>query len=337
MKLNFAIIGCGSIAERHAQQIGLCGGILIACCDTDEIKAKSFAAKYKINSYLTAEGMLQNESSIDVIAVCSPNGLHYIHTIISLNANKHVVCEKPMAIDSKHCKEMIEIAAIKGKKIFMVMQNRFNPPVVELKKIIDRNYLGKISNIHLSCFWNRNNDYYIKSSWKGSRLLDGGILYTQFSHFIDILLWIFGEVETINATIGNFNHKDYIEFEDAGIVLLKFKNNILGTLNYSVNAYKKNFEGSLTVIGENGIIKVGGAYLNKLEYCNIQEYEPELISEGNSENNYGEYAGSMSNHNLVYENVMAVFNNTSAIATTGLEGLKTVELIQNIYKSATWI
>jgi len=336
-KINFAIIGCGSIAERHANQIKLNGGKLIACCDVDKIKATNFASEYLINSYSSAEDMLQNENSIDVVAVCSPNGLHYEHTIISLKAGKHVICEKPMALEAMHCKEMIELAATKEKSLFMVMQNRFNPPVRELKKIIDQHLLGTISNVHLSCYWNRNYDYYLNSSWKGTKSLDGGILYTQFSHFIDILLWMFGDVKNVNAIVGNFNHKEFIEIEDSGIVCLKFKNNILCTINYSVNAYKKNFEGSLTVIGANGIVKVGGAYLNTLEYCKIKDYQTDLINEGNKENNYGSYAGSMSNHNHVYENVMEVFSNNASIATTGLEGLKTVELIQNIYQSATWI
>ena len=281
--------------------------------------------------------MLQNEQSSDVVAVCTPNGLHSDHTLIALANNKHVVCEKPMALNMEDCKKMIEAATKQNKNLFMVMQNRFNPTVIELKKIIDQNLLGVISNVQLSCFWNRNKDYYINSSWKGTKDLDGGILYTQFSHFIDIILWMFGEVEIVNATVGNYNHKDIIEFEDSGVVNLKFKNNILCTINYSVNAFAKNYEGSLTVIGENGIVKIGGHYLNKLEHCNVNNYSPSVIVEGNMENNYGTYTGSMSNHNLVYENVMSVFNNNAVIATSGQEGLNTVALIEKIYQQALWV
>lgn len=335
--INFAIIGCGSIAERHANQIRFSGGQLIACYDIDEIRAIQFAERHQINKYYSAEEMLQNEKSVDVVAVCSPNGLHYEHTIVSLKAGKHVVCEKPMALNVEHCREMIEFAEKCKRNLFMVMQNRFNPPVVELKKIIDKQLLGCISNVQLACYWNRNNDYYNNSLWKGTKCLDGGVLYTQFSHFIDILYWMFGEVESIHSMVGNFNHKGIIEIEDSGIVNLRFRNNLLCTINYSVNAYKKNFEGSLTVIGENGTVKIGGQYLNKLEYCEIKEYQPKGLEEGNSENDYGDYSGSMSNHNLVYKNVMDVFNNNASIATKGIEGLKTVEIIQNIYQSATWI
>ena len=337
MILKFAIIGCGSIAERHARQIIACGAELIACCDTNQIKAKEFSAKFHIKYFLNVNEMLQNENQVDIVAVCSPNGLHYLHTMLVLKSGRHVVCEKPMALDVVHCRRMIDQAGINHKNLFMVMQNRFNPPVVELKKIIDLQYLGNISNVHLSCYWNRNKHYYENSTWKGTKNLDGGILFTQFSHFIDILLWIFGDAELINATIGNFNHKDIIEIEDSGIVSLRFQNNILCTINYSVNAYKKNFEGSLTIIGENGTVKIGGQYLNCMEYCNIRDYSPELMNEGNKENDYGEYTGSMSNHNFVYDNVMKVFNNEAEIATTGLEGMKTVELIQKIYNNAVWI
>ena len=336
MILNFAIIGCGNIAERHANQIKNCGGNLLACCDVDEYKAMDFSIRHKINYYFSAEEMLKNENLIDIVAVCSPNGLHFLHSKLSLKNGKHVICEKPMALEVDHCKEMIDLAGKNHKKLFIVMQNRFNPPVVEFKKIVENRLLGEIFNVHLSCHWNRNNNYYTQSNWKGTKALDGGILFTQFSHFIDILIWLFGEVETVHAIVKNFNHKEIIEIEDSGVVNLRFKSGLLCTINYSVNAYLKNYEGALTVIGENGTVKLGGGYLNKMAYCNIKDYQPKTMSEGNNENNYGEYTGSMSNHNLVYENVIDVLHNKATIATTGIEGLKTVELIKNIYSSAKW-
>lgn len=333
--MNFAIVGCGSIAERHADQIISNGGYLIACCDIEFLKAVDFGVRYNIKYFESIEVMLEKEVSIDIVSICTPNGLHAIHTITALNALKHVVCEKPMSINKEDCSLMIEAAERNKRNLFMVMQNRFNPPVVELKKIIDQDLLGKISNIQLSCFWNRNSGYYENSTWKGTKEFDGGILYTQFSHFIDILLWVFGEVEIVNALVENFNHPE-IEIEDAGVVIMKFKNNILCTINYSVNAFEKNYEGSLTIIGENGIVKVGGQYLNKLEYCSISNYTASILDKGSEENNYGDYTGSMSNHHLVYENVMKVFNEKAEISTTAIEGFKTVELIQKIYEKAKW-
>ena len=334
MKIKFAIVGCGRIADRHAKQIINNGGDLIACCDNDELKLAEFSAKYNINGFDSIEQMLKSDDTIDVVSICTPNGLHAKHTITALKAEKHVVCEKPMALNTGDCKMMMDIASQKERHLFMVMQNRFNPPVIELKKIIDNNLAGKIFNVHLSCHWNRNIDYYTNSSWKGTKDLDGGILFTQFSHFIDILLWLFGGVKHINAKIDNCNHKGVVEIEDSGAVILQFENNILCTINYSVNAFQKNYEGALTVIGEYGIIKIGGAYLNKIEYCNLDNYSPVIKENKIKENDYGTYTGSMSNHHLVYHNVMEVFNKNEIIATTGLEGFKTVELIQNIYKAA---
>lgn len=311
--------------------------MLLACCDINNQKAIDFALKFNIKYYFSIDEMLLNELLIDLVSVCTPNGLHAIHSLTALSFNKHVVCEKPMALNVVDCQMMIDLAIRNNRKLFMVMQNRFNPPVLELKNIIDNKLLGAISNVHLSCFWSRKDDYYTKSNWKGTKDLDGGILYTQFSHFLDILLWLFGEIRNVNATVGNFFHKALIDIEDSGIISLCFQNNILCTINYSVNAYEKNFEGSLTVIGQYGTIKIGGQYLNTIEYCKINNYLQPSIDSGNIENNYGEYTGSMSNHNLVYKNVMDVLLNDGDIATTGNEGMKTVKLIQNIYNSATWI
>ena len=281
--------------------------------------------------------MLLNELSIDVVSICTPNGLHANHSLIALSFNKHVICEKPMALKVDDCEKMIDLAFKKDSKFFMVMQNRFNPPVIELKKIIDKKLLGTISNVQLSCFWSRKDDYYTKSNWKGTKQMDGGVLFTQFSHFLDILLWIFGDIKEVKAILGNFNHKSVIEIEDSGVVTLLFCNNIICTINYSVNAYKKNFEGALTVIGQNGTFKIGGQYLNEMEYCDIFNYVPPLLELSNAENNYGEYTGSMSNHHLVYKNVMDVLLNDAEIATTGMEGKRTVELIQNIYNTGKWV
>lgn len=217
-----------------------------------------------------------------------------------------------------------------NKRLFIVKQNRFNPPIAELKKIISNNTLGKILNIQLSCFWNRNEDYY-KNSWKGTKDLDGGTLFTQFSHFVDLLYWLIGDVEEVHAIGENLIHENIIEFEDTGVICLKFNNGALGTINYTVNSYNKNMEGSLTVFGSKGTIKIGGQYLNELEYQNIEGYEIKDLPKGNSANNYGQYQGSMSNHDRVYENVINVLQNNASIATNGFEGLKTVEIIEKIY------
>jgi predicted dehydrogenase len=327
--LQFGIIGCGRIAQRHAEHIKNTGR-LVAVCDILKDKATELAKKYEASAYETPEEMFKNHPGMDVVAICSPNGLHAEHSIKALKAGFHVLCEKPMALNVQECGEMINTAEKANRRLFIVKQNRFNPPVAAVKKLIDEGRLGKIYSVQLNCFWNRNNDYY-KNSWKGTRALDGGTLYTQFSHFIDLLYWLIGDVKTVHAFGGNFHHENIIEFEDAGVICLKFYNGIIGTINYTVNCFEKNMEGSLTIFAEKGTIKIGGQYLNELEYQKLDGYEIKDLPPGNPANNYGQYQGSMSNHDKVYANLSEVLRGNGVIATNGFEGLKTVEIIDKIY------
>jgi UDP-N-acetyl-2-amino-2-deoxyglucuronate dehydrogenase len=332
-QINFAIIGCGRIAQRHAEHINN-NGNLVAVCDTVKEKADLLAAKYNAKAFYSIGELLQaNNLDINVVAICSPNGLHSEHSILSLKSGYHVICEKPMAISSSDCGEMIQVAEKANKRLFAIKQNRFNPPVAAVKQVIDEGKLGKIYSVQLSCFWNRNEDYY-KDSWKGTEKMDGGTLFTQFSHFVDLLYWMIGDVKNVYALTGNFAHKDVIEFEDTGVVALEFNNGALGTINYTVNSYGKNMEGSLTIFGEKGTVKIGGQYLNELEYQNIEGFKIENLPAGNTANNYGAYQGSMSNHDKIYENLVDVLTNDGVITTNAFEGLKTVEIIEKIYNSA---
>jgi UDP-N-acetyl-2-amino-2-deoxyglucuronate dehydrogenase len=332
-KLKFAIIGCGRIAARHAEQINRLGA-LIAVCDKIESRAKSFGEKYGAKVYSDFNDLLFTEKNLDVVTICTPNGLHAEHSIKAFRKGFHVVCEKPMAISVYDCGEMIKEAEKANKRLFVVKQNRYNPPVRAIKEAIDENRLGKIFSVQLSCFWNRNVEYYTESDWKGTLKLDGGTLFTQFSHFIDLLYWLFGDIKKVDALTSNFNHDKIIEFEDTGVVIVEFYNGIIGTINYTVNSFEKNMEGSLTIFGENGTVKIGGQYLNELEYQNIKDFKITDLPEGNPPNNYGQYSGSMSNHDKVYENVVDVLLNKGTIGTNGFEGLKTVEIIDKIYSSA---
>ena len=331
-KIKFAIIGCGRIAQRHAEHIHL-KGILVAVCDVVKDRADELAMKYAARAFYTIDELLQTDKEIDVIAICTPNGLHAEHSIKALQAGFHVICEKPMAITVNDCGRMIQAAELANKRLFAIKQNRYNPPVLAVKKLIENGKLGKLFSIQLSCFWNRNSDYY-KDSWKGSADMDGGTLFTQFSHFIDLLYWIIGDVKNVCAYLANYAHNGIIAFEDSGVIILEFTNGAIGTINYTVNSYEKNMEGSLTIFGEKGSVKIGGQYLNELEYQNIEGYKIENLPLGNTPNNYGTYVGSMSNHDKVYDNLIEVLQNNAAITTSSYEGLKTVEIIEKIYNSA---
>lgn len=330
--VRFAIIGCGKIGVRHAAHIQPYG-LLIAVCDIDLEKANAVASQYKVPAYTDLHEMLSSEPQIEMVVVCTPNGLHASHSIAALQKQKHVLCEKPMAIAVEDCREMIDAASANGRQLFVVKQNRFNPPVVAVKNLLENNLLGKIYSIQLNCFWNRGNAYY-ENSWKGTMELDGGTLYTQFSHFIDLVYWMFGDVKKILALTGNLAHQQVIEFEDSGVVALQFETGLLGSIHFTVNAFKKNMEGSLTIFAEKGTVKIGGEYLNKLEYQCINDFEIENLPAGNQSNDYGNYQGSMSNHDKVYKNVLEVLHENKPMSTLSFEALKTVEIIERIYKAA---
>jgi predicted dehydrogenase len=329
MRPSFAIIGCGRIAQRHAEQV-IKHGNLVAVCDIIPEKATAMAALYNAKAYFSIEDLLKNEKEIDVVSICTPNGLHAPHSIKALQAGINVLCEKPLCINTKDGQEMIETASKAGKSLFVVKQNRYNPPVVFLKELISSGKLGKIYSFQINCFWNRPAEYYM--GWKGSKDLDGGTLFTQFSHFIDLLYWLLGDVNEVKMLSKNFAHPS-IDFEDTGAVLFEMQNGAIGSLNYTVNSFNKNMEGSITVFAENGTIKVGGQYLNELEYCNVEGVDNPELPQGNPANGYGFYQGSMSNHDKVYENLIKALQDPQHEFASAEEGLKTVEIIEKIYNS----
>jgi predicted dehydrogenase len=226
---------------------------------------------------------------------------------------------------------MITEAEKANKRLFVVKQNRFNPPVAAVKEAVESGRLGRIYNVQLNCFWNRHEQYYESSSWRGTKKLDGGVLFTQFSHFIDLLYWLVGGVKDVRAVAKNFNHVETTEFPDTGAVTLEFRNGAIGGVHFTTNAHGGNMEGSITIFGEKGTVKIGGQYLNELEYQDISDYRIEGLKKSSGANDYGDYQGSMSNHDKVYENLVNVFCGDEEAATVGYEGLKTVEIIECIH------
>jgi UDP-N-acetyl-2-amino-2-deoxyglucuronate dehydrogenase len=329
---KFAIIGCGKIAERHAEEIKK-HGQLVAVCDIVNEKADELSKKYLSEPYYNIDELLNYGKEVDIVSICTPNGLHASHSIKSLQAGKHVLCEKPMAITTNDAREMVKAEKQAGKRLFVVKQNRYNPPVIFVKKIIEENKLGRIFNFQMNCFWNRPTSYY-QSSWKGTKELDGGILFTQFSHFIDLLYWLLGDVSKVKGERKNFLHKDCIEFEDTGVALLEMNNGGFGTINYTINSEKKNMEGSLTLFGEKGTVKIGGQYLNELEYFSVQGESHPTLPASKAANQYGFYEGSMSNHDKVYEQMIKAIDDPQHNFISSEETLKTIEIIEKIYSAS---
>ncbi|RYY92946.1 MAG: Gfo/Idh/MocA family oxidoreductase, partial [Chitinophagaceae bacterium] len=223
------------------------------------------------------------------------------------------------------------------RHVFAVMQNRYSPPSVWIKEMVESGRLGNIFMVQLNCYWNRDERYYKPDSWHGKKDLDGGTLFTQFSHFIDLMYWLFGDIKNIRGSLACHNHTKLIEFEDSGSVSFEFVNGGQGTLNFSTSVWDRNFESSLTVIAENGTIRVGGQYMDKVEYCHIRDYELPDLAPTNPGNDYGTYKGSAQNHHYVIDNVVEVLKGRATITTNALEGLKVVDIIERIYKDSNGI
>ncbi|HYH16292.1 MAG TPA: Gfo/Idh/MocA family oxidoreductase [Flavisolibacter sp.] len=330
---KFAIIGCGRIAYRHAEHI-LRVGQLVAVCDIDKTKADAFAKQYDAKAFYSIDDLLKSSEHVDIVSVCTPNGFHAEHAIKSLQARKHVLCEKPMCITSVAAWQMADTAHFFRKKLFVVKQNRFNPPIQLVKKDLEANKYGTIYSFQINCFWNRSQGYYT-GDWRGTKELDGGTLYTQFSHFIDVLYWFLGDVEEVKGFKENYTHHKHVEIEDTGVVTLKMKSGAIGTLNFTVNSYQHNQEGSFTLFGEKGSVKIGGQYLNTLEWYETETGETPSLANPVPANHYGHYQGSMSNHDKVYEALVASLNSNGSNGSLleARDAIKTIEIIEKIYKA----
>lgn len=330
--VKFAVIGCGHIGKRHAEMIKRNPEAeLIALCDLLPAEHLNIA-QFEVPLYNTLAEMFTAHPEIEVVNIATPNGFHCVHALETLEARKHVVIEKPLALTKADAEKVIFKALQVHRQVFAVMQNRYSPPSVWIKEMVESGRLGKIYMVQLNCYWNRDNRYYKAGSWHGKKELDGGTLFTQFSHFIDILYWLFGDIQNIKSRFYDFNHAELTDFEDSGIVAFDFLNGGSGVLNFSTAVWDKNLESSMTIIAEKGAVKIGGQYMDKVEYCHVRNYEMPELAPTNPGNDYGAYKGSAQNHNFVIDNVVDVLNNRATITTNALEGLKVVEIIERIYK-----
>ena len=325
---RFAIVGCGNISSRHVENIKRVG-ILTSVCDIISEKADSFGTKFDANPYYSIDDLLRSETTTDVMVICTPNGLHAEHSIKSLQAGKHVLCEKPMCLSTADGTKVVRIADESRKKIFVVKQNRYNEPVLHVKKLLEQKKLGKIFSFQINCFWNRPQAYYM-DSWRGTKNLDGGILFTQFSHFIDLLHWLLGDIDVVEGFKNSYGERTHFEIEDTGVAILKMKSGAIGTLNYTINSYSKNLEGSFLVFGEKGSVKIGGQYLNTLEWFDVEGEAGPILSQAQLPNDYGYYQGSMSNHHKVYDELVHSLDGSGSLLEAR-DAIATIEIIEKIY------
>ena len=333
-KIKFAVVGFGHIGKRHATIANeFPDSEVIAIVDTDEAVQNHGLFPNGAFFFKSIEDFLLAKLDVDVVNIATPNGFHCPYAIKLLDAGYHIVIEKPMGLSRAECEQVIFKSLQASRQVFVVKQNRYSPPSKWMKEIVVNKTIGDVLMVQVNCYWNRDDRYYKKGGWKGTRDLDGGTLFTQFSHFIDIMYWVFGDIKNIKATFADFTHTDNTEFEDSGVVNFEFVNGGLGCLNFSTSVWDTNMESSITVVGTKGSFKVGGQYMNEVEYCHIENYSMPVLPPTNAPNDYGPFKGSAANHHFVIENVVNTLNGKDTITANALEGLKVVDIIERIYET----
>lgn len=331
--LRFALVGCGAIGKRHVAVLDAePKAQLVSICDTDDDKLIDLTYKYPyVTGYKNLEDMLAADD-FDILVVATPHNLHSVMAIQGLKQGYDVLIEKPMALSTTQCRDILQVAQEMNQRCWVVKQNRFNKPVLYTKNILDEQALGTIRMVKCDVLWNRPQAYYAQSSWRGTVVGERGALYTQVSHFIDLLVWWFGDVREAHGYIQKAGHD--IQIEDNGAAQMLFENDVLGSLTWTTCVYNQNFEGSITIIGESGTIKIGGKYLNEMDHFNVEGHPlPSNISFDDEPNSYGKYQGTSSNHPQVYKALIEHLENGSEPIVEGVEGIRSIDAIEKIYRS----
>jgi len=331
-EIGFVLIGFGRIGQRHFKYLKQNPHArVVAIVDIDEQASKRDTYPADVPFYTSIQEAVDAKLDFDVVDICTPNGSHCELALSSLDQGKHTIIEKPMGLNKAECESVIYKALQVSRQVFVVKQNRYSPPSKWLKDVVSKKLLGDIYSVQINCYWNRNTAYYEPGGWHGTLKQDGGVLFTQFSHFIDLMYWVFGDIKNIQTRLKTYKHGAYTEFPDTGTSSFEFVNGGIGMLNFSTAVYQENLESSITVIGSKGSLKIGGQYMNEIKYCNIEGYAMPEIEASNAPNDYGAYKGSAANHGEVISNVINTLHGTDVITANALEGTKVVEIIERIY------
>jgi UDP-N-acetyl-2-amino-2-deoxyglucuronate dehydrogenase len=328
--VRVALVGCGRISRNHFDAIARVDGIeLVAIADIDVTRAKTVGTEQGVPAFGSLEEMLAAVPS-DLVSICTPSGLHPQHGITAARAGRHVLTEKPMAISLAGADELVQACDAAGVHLFVVKQNRLNPPIQLLKRAIDKGRFGRIYSANVTVRWTRPQEYYDAEPWRGTWEFDGGAIMNQASHYVDLVQWLVGPVESVMGKTATQARR--IEAEDSGIGILKFRSGALGVIEVNVLTYPRNFEGSITIIGERGTVKIGGTAVNRVEHWSFAEYDDDdkLVESANTNppTVYG------FGHEGYYRNVLAVLRGEAKPETDGRAGRKSLELILGIYESA---
>ena len=327
---RIGLVGCGRISKNHFDAIRKVDGLeLAAVCDTDVERARRAGEEQGVPCYRTLDDMLR-AGDFDVVTICTPSGLHSAQGVAAAQAGKHVVTEKPMSLSLRQADDLVRACDDAGVQLFVVKQNRLNPPIQLVKRAVEKGRFGRIYLANVTVRWQRPQEYYEAESWRGTWEFDGGAFMNQASHYVDLIQWLVGPVESVMGKTATQARR--IEAEDSGIGILKFRSGALGVIEVNVLTYPRNLEGSITIIGERGTVKIGGTAVNRVEHWIFAEYDDDdkLVEAANTNppNVYG------FGHEGYYRNVLAVLRGEAKPETDGRAGRKSLELILGIYESA---
>jgi UDP-N-acetyl-2-amino-2-deoxyglucuronate dehydrogenase len=329
-KIRIAIVGCGRISknhfgsiEKHRDNIEL-----VAVCDIDRTVLKRHQRQYQVNGYSRLEEMLEKED-LDIVAICTPSGIHAEQTVMVAKYSVHVMTEKPMATRWQDGVRMVKSCDEAGVQLFVVKQNRRNSTLQLLKRAIREKRFGKINMVHLNVFWTRPQEYYDQAKWRGTWEFDGGAFMNQASHYVDLLDWLIGPVDKIQAMMSTTRD---IEVEDTGVLNIHWRNGTLGSMAVTMLTYPKNMEGSITILGEKGTVRIGGVAVNDIqqwEFSEPKDYDVKI-----RDANYETTSVYGFGHPLYYKNIIDVMYGEAEPETDGREGLKSLELLIAAYLAA---
>lgn len=330
--ISVGLVGLGRISKNHVNALANLKHSfkLTDICDTDAsvLELSPFVNK-NVRTFTSYDEFLE-KSICDLVILCTPSGLHPPQAIAALNKGLHVLVEKPMAFKELDAQKMVEASSRNNKHLFIVKQNRVNPTVVVVKRLIDEKFFGNINLISSNVFWQRPQHYYDLAEWRGTRALDGGAIMNQASHYVDLLGWLFGPISKIEGFASTLERK--IEMEDTAICMLRWVMGAVGSLNVTMLTYPKNLEGSITVLGSKGSLKLGGIALNKIDFFDFSDKKAEEIIQA-SDSNYQTSSVYGNGHQNIYENIYNVFYRNEKAICSGVSGLETVRYLESIYNS----
>ena len=330
-RIRVALIGCGRIAQKHFEAIDVHRERLelVAVCDSDMAALRGAVERTRVRGFESLTSLLA-DSDADVVVLCTPSGLHSGQTVESAAAGRHVITEKPMATRWLDGKRMVEACDAAGVRLFVVKQNRRNPTLQLVKRALERKRFGRIYMVSLNVFWSRPQEYYNSAKWRGTWEFDGGALMNQASHYVDLIDWLIGPVESVQAYTATLARD--IQVEDSAVVGIRWRSGALGSMCVTMLTYPKNYEGSITILGEKGTVRVGGVAVNEIQQWDFAE--PSEEDAGINDASYRTTSVYGFGHPLYYDNVISTLRGEAEAETDGREGLRSLELLIAAYLSA---